>query len=476
MDTVTYDGDNDRFVDLKVSDIWQMVGAAGHEESPGKCVILCHSSRKERLKTFLHDLIPLESQLDHNLHDFLNAEVVSRTITSKTDAVDFLTWTFYYRRLAQNPNYYNLSGGGHQQLSDHLSDLIETVLADLEESKCLGVEDDMDLIPLNLGMIAAFYSISYITVELFSSSITNKSKTRAITEILSAAQEVSHNLRLGEIQVLQALAKELRMDFAAGWEHLSTEVKMKKALLLLQAHFNRTAVTVELRVDQLKILKQGIVLAQALVDVISSQGWLKPALAAMEVSQCIVQGVKPSDPTLLQIPHFTVDLVSKLKQLHPPVETVFDLLDMDDIRREQALAFSSAQLSEIAMFCNAYPSMQITYNTSFERDVASGSSISVTVSCNRDTTDESTVAFDPTVVSGQYPFMKKEAWWVIVGDDSSNVLYAIKRFVANVEFKASLEFNAPEIPGDYTLRLYVICDSYVGCDQEYELPLVVTAK
>ena len=101
-------------------------------------------------KKFLYEPLPIESHLDHCLHDHFNAEIVTKTIENKQDAVDYLTWTFIYRRMTQNPNYYGLQGVSYRHLSDHLSELVETTLNELEHSKCISIEDEMDTSPLNL--------------------------------------------------------------------------------------------------------------------------------------------------------------------------------------------------------------------------------------------------------------------------------------------------------------------------------------
>ena len=90
--------------------------------------------KKDFFNKFLYELLPIECHLDHCLRNHFNAEIV--TIENKQDAVDFLTWTFIYRRMTQNPNYYN-PGVTYRHLSDHLSEMVETTLSELEHSKCI---------------------------------------------------------------------------------------------------------------------------------------------------------------------------------------------------------------------------------------------------------------------------------------------------------------------------------------------------
>uniref|UniRef100_A0A8C6VLA8 U5 small nuclear ribonucleoprotein 200 kDa helicase n=1 Tax=Naja naja TaxID=35670 RepID=A0A8C6VLA8_NAJNA len=192
MDTQYYNGKIHAYVDYPIYDVLQMVGRANRplQDDEGRCVIMCQGSKKDFFKKFLYEPLPVESHLDHCMHDHFNAEIVTKTIENKQDAVDYLTWTFLYRRMTQNPNYYNLQGVSHRHLSDHLSELVEQTLSDLEQSKCISVEDEMDVAPLNLGMIAAYYYINYTTIGNGSGGEREVcTKVRGLIEIISNAAE-----------------------------------------------------------------------------------------------------------------------------------------------------------------------------------------------------------------------------------------------------------------------------------------------
>ena len=78
----------------------------------------------------------------------------------------------------------------------------------------------------------------------------------------------------------------------------------------------------------------------------------------------------------------------------------------------------------------------------------------------------------PQVHAPRFPKDKEEGWWLVVGDVAANSLLCIKRISLQLKAKVKLEFTAPE-PGEYAYKLYLMSDSYLGCDQEYELPLKV---
>lgn len=64
--------------------------------------------------------------------------------------------------------------------------------------------------------------------------------------------------------------------------------------------------------------------------------------------------------------------------------------------------------------------------------------------------------------------------WLVVGDAKANSLLAIKRVHLGKASKVKLDFTAPSAPGTHNLTLYFMCDSWLGCDQEYEVELQVT--
>jgi hypothetical protein len=103
-------------------------------------------------------------------------------------------------------------------------------------------------------------------------------------------------------------------------------------------------------------------------------------------------------------------------------------------------------------------------------------SLQVTVSRDDEDSDEEENALDifNQPVSAQfYPGKKHEEWWVVIGHQASGKLLAIKK-IANFRNTRSVTsvLSFAIGGGDFIkagksiadLKLYLMCDAYVGCD------------
>ncbi|KFH11918.1 putative activating signal cointegrator 1 complex subunit 3 [Toxoplasma gondii VAND] len=109
--TEYYDAETNRYKDFPITDLLQMIGRAGRPQfdSQAVAVIFCHEPKKNFYKRFLYQPFPVESCLLNVLAEHLNAEIVGGTIQTKQQAIEYLTWTYFFRRLTSNPSYYDPS-------------------------------------------------------------------------------------------------------------------------------------------------------------------------------------------------------------------------------------------------------------------------------------------------------------------------------------------------------------------------------
>ncbi|KAJ2390085.1 Pre-mRNA splicing [Coemansia sp. RSA 2611] len=478
MGAERYQGREHRYTDYPVPDVLQMMGRASRPgiDRQARCVLMCMANKRDFYKKFLYEPLPLESRLDAQLHDVMNSEVAAKTIESKQDAVDYLTWTFLYRRLMQNPNYYGLQGTTHQHLSDYLSELIESTLADLSAARCVTVDDDeMDVAPTNLGMISAYYQIRYVTVEMFALSLSAKTKLRGVLDIVSAADEFEAlPIRHRESALLSRIANRLPVPLPAteGEGDARWNSPRVRTHLLLQAHFSRLTLPADLAADQAWVLARVLPLLQAMVDVASSMGWMQPALAAMELSQMVVQAVwEGRDPLVKQVPHVG-KVLDRCKQAG--IESVFDLMDMEDSERAQLLhGLSTRQVAEIAGFVNRYPNIEVEHQIVDADTITAGASMAVELSLDREWDEDEDGEVPGPAIAPFFPYTRGEGWWVVIGDPRTQALLVVKRISVGRQLSTAVEFAAPETESVHELKMFLMCDAYLGCDQEFDLKINV---
>lgn len=113
----------------------------------------------------MHTGFPVESSLHKVVDDHLGAEISAGTIATKQDALDYLTWTFFFRRLHKNPTFYGLdikvdshdTNASMIAANEYLVDLVNNAVDELQRSGCAITHANGDLDSTPLGKIASYY-------------------------------------------------------------------------------------------------------------------------------------------------------------------------------------------------------------------------------------------------------------------------------------------------------------------------------
>lgn len=202
---------------------------------------------------------------------------------------------------------------------------------------------------------------------------------------------------------------------------------------------------------------------QGMVNVCSTNSWLKPAIASIELCQMLIQGAWNEDSRLLQLPHFDKER-SRLFESEG-VDNIFDFLDMeDDVRKGLLNGLSEKEVEDIVEFCNEYPDIEVkpTLQEMIHPEEESMMEVEL-IGGEEETT------FNTKVSSTCYPQELNATWWLILGDPETNTIFSIAEVDLQRTNKKVLQFTAPSEPGHYKWMLYFMTDAYIGCDQEQEI-------
>ncbi|TPX31933.1 hypothetical protein SmJEL517_g04845 [Synchytrium microbalum] len=534
--TEFFDAKKHAYVDFPITDVLQMMGRAGRPQfdDSGVAVILVHDVKKNFYKKFLHEPFPVESSLHSCLHDHFNAEIVSGTIKSKQDAVDFLTWTYFYRRLPMNPTYYGLETTDAHSINIFLSGVVEKTITDLAEAGCCDVQSQFFITPTVIGRIASYYYLQYRTVDLLRKRLTRDYRATGRAEdhdgdfsrmmrILSDVSEYDeHPVRHNEDhhnQEMEAMLpvhgydplKKGQSSFGGPRQVLGYDSPHLKVFLLMQAHLTRmTSFPIaDYATDLVSVLDQSIRVMQAMVDVSADQGYLATTKGVMKLMQCIKQARWPTDSTLLTLPRITPDMISSLQYKKQPVTKISQLLQLSeaDITNifKRIPSLSPPHIQDIVRIITSMPSMNIRYRIDGTKQLETGEivlkageSYTIKIEAARHRPYRSlsgSNVMDYRTYTPKFPKPQYEGWWALLCEPDADELIGIKRVspsgsgrgAGDTEqgvapqrvskdgrLSTSVEFTVPDEPGTRkTFGISLMSDAYLGLDVHVRFDIAI---
>jgi hypothetical protein len=320
----------------------------------------------------------------------LNAEIASNTINSVVDAVGYLTWTFFARRVKANPAHYGANSDSDEDVEDFFLATIMEALRHLKKSGCIDFTEDegSEIRPLRLGLSCANYYLTYQTPKQMQLGVREARKI-----VTGCLEESATNLPVmpTDLKVFYPLTRPTRVDeVTAAWllyvlcsthefdehpvrhneENLNEELSSRlmwgpntagmlsgnaryhgievfqdphtKCFLLIQAHLAHAKLPISDFVSDTKSVVENVPRLLGAMEFIAGEdsnaaGSFELRTQFSRTRQLLETRSLPNADPLLQLPGITIKLLSSMR----PKPTLLELLNTPRTNVSQLLSRST---------------------------------------------------------------------------------------------------------------------------------------
>jgi len=216
-----------------------------------------------------------------------------------------------------------------------------------------------------------------------------------------------------------------------------------------------------------------------MVDVAADAGFLMTSLRLMNIAQMVVQGRWHDTSTLLTLPHLRQEHLQPLAK--QSIECLPQLFAHSPAQLNQVfgkLGLRKNEVSKVVDVVQKLPQIQLTWSLKSD-DVPAGEDGVVSIQLKR-INRGSVGAYAP-----RFPKHVEEGWWLVLGEESEGELLGLKRIRFTNQTKTQLTFMANGAKGEarqddeleagkMKITLFLMCDAYIGLDQQYSMEVNVT--
>ena len=524
-DTTLFNEDTHSCEFIPVTDILQMIEHAGRQsiDKCGTVLLLIDESLKYFYSNYLFDALPIESQIMYRFHNEINTEIVCRRISNFMDIIKFMSWTYYFRRLSQNPSYYGVHSNSLKIISDFLIKLISKVLLDLFQSGCVhfylqnsnmndfnyeinaSISSRKNSIPLDnlnvnnisekyfqnmlieptaYGKISSKYHLDYRTMSYISKFSNEKKylglnleeRLHLIFQVVSKAYEFKNGFincdKFSFGTKFSNLLPWKVQNCKTCWKNCSHS----KVFLLLQAHCMRLLTGKNAFISDLSnIFDRALSIIKAMIEIESQKPCSEYIITAMTMSQLIVQGHFWKDSSLLHVKCISKD-VSKIltTSILNTSEKVNSNISLSDGNRliplENSLLTKAAHLNILGHFKNLLFIPELSEIDRYEIIQEVGKLPCINFAVNLSENKQNIISSISTlnyssstkyIKSRDYMKAQDFSWWILLSYQKK--ILAIQNFTGLPINKKVTFCLDPNISLPDTA--YLICATMAGLDQ-----------